>query len=179
MTIGFHVAIGDQDQLGAQCRYSPGGFRELGVVADQQADTYAAPLHGAITVAGQHQPGFGDPEVGLAITEPDPFRGDEQRRVVIMPTVVLDQPHYHRHLTLTSGLLDGQDTGAVQGQCLLGNVLVVQETGDLRFGKNDDIDTLCALGDGVQGTSQIVGGVAIAPRQLYKFELHIRTLVSG
>ncbi|MNF11351.1 hypothetical protein D3C80_2125580 [compost metagenome] len=70
-----------------------------------------------------------------------------------MPTVVLDQPHDHRHLALTYRLLDRQYAGAIQRQGLLGNVLVVEEPGDLRLGKNDDVGAWRAVGDGVQSTS--------------------------
>ena len=50
--VGVHVAVGDDDQFGPQLCQGPGRFRQLDVVADQDADPQPLPQNRGETVAG-------------------------------------------------------------------------------------------------------------------------------
>ncbi|MNT46083.1 hypothetical protein D3C72_1827060 [compost metagenome] len=75
--IRVHVAVADNDQVDTQLRQGATAFRELDVVADQQADAQPVPAGGGEAITGLEQATFGRPQVGLAVRQGQAVRGEQ------------------------------------------------------------------------------------------------------
>ncbi|MNR10697.1 hypothetical protein D3C85_1269610 [compost metagenome] len=170
--VGVHVAVGHQDQLGAQLAQGASALRELDVEADQDADPHALPQRRRVAVAGGEDAAIRRPQVGLAVAQGDAFGGDQQSGVVEGAGIVLRHTHQHRHVVLAGGALHRLHAGAIQRLGDRGDVLGGGKAGQLGFRKGHQVGVGGAGGDGRQGVFEVVGGIAVTAGELDEFDLH-------
>ncbi|MNL42186.1 hypothetical protein D3C87_1646280 [compost metagenome] len=102
----------------------------------------------------------------------DPLWRDQQGGVVEEAAVNLSHAHHHRDVAFPGGALHRLHTRPVQGLGDFGELLRTGEPHQLGFRKHQQIGIRRAGSDGLQGTLQVISGIAIATGKLYEFNLH-------
>jgi hypothetical protein len=176
--VRVHVAVGHDQQLGAQLGQRPGTFRKFDVVADQQADPQPVPLARGITITGTEHATVRSPEVRLAVAQGNAFRRDQQRGVVEAAVVVFGNADHHGQIACSGRLLDGLNGRAIECFGNLSHRLGRGKAHQMGFREDQQLSVRRTGSDRRQRTFEVVGGGVVPTRELGKFDLHGVSLVN-